>query len=270
MWEIVVAAGWGWLWGVVAMIAVRFLFRIRGWTALNYRRESIPLGYGLLFVPLFLMEAVWIAVAQQTVELAVGMLASAGMGLAGWFDDRFGTDGPKGLRGHVLALQHGVVTTGMIKVLAAFCLALLAASVRPVSLLEMAADVLLIMLSTNLINLLDLRPGRALKGSGLLLIIAATAGTLPLDGVLVWACVLGCMVAAARDDLRGRVMLGDTGANALGFLGGVLCIHSLGVSVKIGLLVLFGALHLYAERSSITAYIEKSRLLRRLDEWGRG
>lgn len=266
--EVVVAAGGGWLWGAVAMTVVRFLFPVRGWTALNYRGERIPLGYGLLFVPLFLSAGVWLAVAQQTVGLATGVLASAGMGLAGWFDDRFGANGPKGLRGHIFAVRSGVVTTGMIKVLAACCLAILAASIRRVSWSEMAVDVLLIMLATNLINLLDLRPGRALKGSGLLFMIV-TVGTLPLEGVLVWACVMGCIVAVARDDLHGRAMLGDTGANALGFLGGVFCMYSLGLFIKVGLLVLFGALHLYAEQFSITAYIERNRLLRRLDEWGR-
>lgn len=266
--KVVVATGCGWLWGIAAMIGVRFLFRVCGWTALNYRGNKIPLGYGLLFVPLFLIMGVWLAVAQQTVGLAVGVLAGAGMGLAGWVDDRFGANGPKGLRDHVCAVRNGVVTTGMVKALAACCLALLAARVRSVSWPEMAVDVLLIMLATNLINLFDLRPGRALKGSGLLFMIV-TVGTLPLEGLLVWACVMGCMAAVARDDLRGWAMLGDTGANALGFLGGIFCMYSLGLFVKVGLLVLFGSLHLYAERFSITAYIERNRLLRRLDEWGR-
>ena len=271
LWITAVAATGGWVWGVAAMKVVRIAFDTYGWTALNYRGERIPLGYGLLLLPVFVVGAVWLADGPETGGLAVGLLASAGMGLAGWLDDRRGTGEARGLRGHAAALlRDGVVTTGVIKAFASFSLALLTVGFRSVSLLEMAADMLLIMLSTNVINLLDLRPGRALKGGLLLCMIPVASGTLSSSGLAVLSGMLGSLIAVAPDDLRGRAMLGDTGANALGFFGGMLCVYSLGGSMKIGLLLLFIALHLYAERGSITVYIEKNRLLRRLDEWGRG
>ena len=70
--------------------------------------------------------------------------------------------------------------------------------------------------TANLVNLLDLRPGRAGKAADLA--AAATLGG-PAGGLV--AGPLGATLAVLPEDLGERVMLGDAGANAVGALLGL-------------------------------------------------
>ncbi len=70
--------------------------------------------------------------------------------------------------------------------------------------------------TANLLNLLDLRPGRAAKAG-----VLAAAATLRGPGGGLVAGPLGATLAVLPDDLGERVMLGDAGANALGALLGL-------------------------------------------------
>ena len=63
--------------------------------------------------------------------------------------------------------------------------------------------------SANLVNLLDLRPGRALKAAGLAAVVLRQPGPAAAAGVLL------------PGDLHERTMLGDGGANAVGAVLGV-------------------------------------------------
>ncbi len=131
----------------------------------------------------------------------------------------------------------------------------------------LAAAVLV--LATNVFNLLDLRPGRSIKafvllGAGL----AIGAGELrPLWALGLFA---GPALVAGAYDLRERAMLGDTGANLLGALAGLWLVLALSGT---GQLIALGAARsrspLYGELRSISALIERTPGLRELDSWGR-
>ena len=118
--------------------------------------------------------------------------------------------------------------------------------------------------TANLINLLDLRPGRALK-AGLLLGAPLTAGR---TGGLV-AGPVGAAAALLPADLDEQVMLGDCGANALGALLGVGLAARTGRWGRAGLLAGLAALTAASEKVSFTSVIESTPGLRELDALGR-
>jgi hypothetical protein len=140
--------------------------------------------------------------------------------------------------------------------------------------------------TANLVNLLDLRPGRALK-AGLLIgvplalpsaarVRGARTGPRGAGGVPAgpgaWCVVAGPLGAAAAllpDDLGERVMLGDCGANALGALLGVALSARFGLVGRAALLGGLVALTAASEKISFTTVIERSPPLRTLDRLGR-
>jgi UDP-GlcNAc:undecaprenyl-phosphate/decaprenyl-phosphate GlcNAc-1-phosphate transferase len=198
------------------------------------------------------------------------VVAGVGSGLVGAYDDLFGSTYAKGFRGHLHALRSGELTSGMIKVLGVGASALAAATLvqrsrpghpKPTStVLNALLDTALIALTANLINLLDLRPGRAAKvviliGSGLFGHGAAPA--------------VGAAAGSLPTDLAGRSMLGDCGANALGAAIATVAAQTLPWQFRSAALATVAMLNLASERVSFTAVIERTPLLRRLDQLGR-
>ena len=81
---------------------------------------------------------------------------------------------------------------------------------------------------------------------------------------------LGASLGALPDDLAGRSMLGDSGANPLGALVGLALLRAGGPRARTATAAALVALTLLSERVSFTRVIEQTPWLRRLDEWGRG
>jgi UDP-GlcNAc:undecaprenyl-phosphate GlcNAc-1-phosphate transferase len=125
-----------------------------------------------------------------------------------------------------------------------------------------------VVLATNLFNLLDLRPGRAIKafvllGAGLLI---GSGDPRPLWAVGLFAAPA---LVAGSFDVRERAMLGDTGASLVGALAGLWLVLTLSSAGQIIALALLLALTIYAEIASLSALIERTPWLRGLDSWGR-
>jgi hypothetical protein len=127
--------------------------------------------------------------------------------------------------------------------------------------------VVLVAGAANVANALDVRPGRALKASLPAAVGAALAGgpgrLPPLLGALVGAAV------ALPLDLRERAMLGDSGANLLGFAAGLGLYGVLPAWAVPGAAAAVVALNLLAETVTLSALIERSALLRSVDRLGR-
>lgn len=241
------------------------------WERTNHRGEPISLLEGPAALAGLLAGAV---VAQQAPSRrAAQVLAVAGAGAFGIYDDlaEDPSSRSKGLRGHLTSALHGDLTTGGLKVLGIGGTALLAAAVgrdRTASgagqVVDVVLDGALVAASANMVNLLDLRPGRALKAGAL----GATAMTLAGFGASPGA-VLGTAAAAARADLDERDMLGDGGANALGaLLGSTLALHA-PRPVRATALVALVALTVASERVSFSAVIARTPWLDAVDRWGR-
>ena len=83
------------------------------------------------------------------------------------------------------------------------------------------------------------------------------------------AAGLGATLGTVRDDLAGRSMLGDCGANASGALVGQAAVRVLGPRGRAVALAGVTALTLLSERVSFSAVIDSTPPLRRIDAWGR-
>jgi UDP-GlcNAc:undecaprenyl-phosphate GlcNAc-1-phosphate transferase len=195
-----------------------------------------------------------------------------GLAFLGFLDDSLGegmaAPGPRGWRGHARALRRGRLSTGAIKALGALALAAYVVSGRGLESWRYLADVALLILATNLFNLLDLRPARAEKGLALLgcgLCLGAwTIAPLELLGIFA-----GPVLVGAWFTLRERAMLGDTGSNLLGAIAGVWLLTTLGGNGRLLALAAVLALTVYGELRSISKAIESVPPLRWLDSLGR-
>jgi UDP-GlcNAc:undecaprenyl-phosphate/decaprenyl-phosphate GlcNAc-1-phosphate transferase len=205
-------------------------------------------------------------------ELRRWMPYLLGVAFLGFLDDSLGRGEaaatPRGWRGHARALREGRLSTGAIKAIGALALAAYVVSGRGLESWRYLADVALLILATNLFNLLDLRPGRAEKALGLLglgLCLGAwTLAPLELLGVFVGPVAVGAWLT-----LRERAMLGDTGSNLLGAVAGVWLLTTLDGDARLIALFAVGALTVYGELRSISATIESVPPLRWLDSLGR-
>ena len=175
---------------------------------------------------------------------------------------------PRGWRGHARALREGRLSTGAIKAVGALALAPYVVSGQGLESWRYLADVALLILATNLGNLLDLRPGRAEKALGLLALgLCLGAWTLaPFELLGIFA---GPVLVGAWLTLRERAMLGDTGSNLIGAVAGVWLLTTLGADARLVALGVVLALTVYGEMRSISATIESVPPLRWLDSLGR-
>ena len=245
----------------------------------NWRGRTVAFPAGAVLVAVSLVALAPLALLDDRAELDLldpelrrWIVYVIGVALLGVLDDSLGrageADSPRGWREHVRALLSGRFSTGAIKALGAFALAAYAVSGRGREEFDYLADLALLLLATNLFNLLDLRPGRVEKVffaliAGLCL-GAWTAEPLELLGLFIGPVLVGAWLT-----VRERAMLGDTGSNLIGALAGVTLLETLDDPARLIALGLIAALNLYGEFRSITAAIDRVPLLRQLDSLGR-
>lgn len=233
----------------------------------NYSGRRVITGAGVVLlgsVPFWLLFGFYGAGRK---ELTTGLVFfSLLIGGVSFIDDVNGSGEYRGFRGHFRALQAGRLTTGafkaVISAVAVVIFFVLTEGVTP----EVVVDVLLVLSVVNLFNLLDLRPGRALKVFIVLSLLIALS--FPLFQLYFLPPYI-IIILYLPFELRERVMLGDTGANLLGLLVGFSLANRVGVVVKLFALVLAVSLNLLSERYSFTEIIARNHLLSFLDELGR-
>lgn len=245
---------------------------VRRWERVNHRGATLSLLEGPAVAVGLVVGAVLGAPDRRTA--AACAVAATGAAAFGVVDDltEDTTSARKGLRGHLGALAHGELTTGGLKVLGIGATSLLAAALLPARadagrfarVLDVGVSGALVAATANLVNLLDLRPGRALKASGLAAVPLLAGRAAPLGGA-----VLGAAAAALPRDLGERDMLGDGGANALGALVGLGAVRAHGPVRRLALLTGAVGLTLASERVSFTEVIARTPVLREIDAWGR-
>ena len=242
------------------------------WTRTNHRGE-----------PVTLLEGPAVAVAGVAAALAAPGLrtrtrvalaaAAAGAGAFGGYDDIAGSGAKRGFKGHLGALAHGEITTGSVKLGGIGATGLAAAALTGGPAVDVAINAALVAGSANLLNLFDLRPGRAIKvtlAAGLPIgLTQLTRKPGPRGGVATVAAPLGAAAALLPDDLGERAMLGDAGANALGAMLGTAAASSLSRRSRLALLAGVTGLTAASEVVSFTKVIQRTPPLHWLDMLGR-
>jgi UDP-N-acetylmuramyl pentapeptide phosphotransferase/UDP-N-acetylglucosamine-1-phosphate transferase len=239
----------------------------------NYRGAQLPCPFGLLILAAAFVALAPIALAGRLVDddvLAVSLAALAfvaGVGVLGLADDVF-TGASRGWRGHAAAVMGGSFSTGALKAAGTAGLALFYAAVTQPGDGRFLLAAAVIVLATNFFNLLDLRPGRAVKAF-VLLGVGLSVGAWDVTPLKLLGLFVGPILVAGAYDVRERTMLGDTGSNVIGAVAGVWLVALLsttGLAVALAVLL---ALTAYGEFRSISGFVERTPGFRHLDSIGR-
>jgi UDP-N-acetylmuramyl pentapeptide phosphotransferase/UDP-N-acetylglucosamine-1-phosphate transferase len=283
------AAGTGALTAYQALGAVTSAVAPATLARTNYRGRTVTLAGGPALAAGATVAAAT-GVADARTRAAV-LVAGLGAGTVGGYDDLVGMrpeQKAKGFRGHLGALAEGRVTSGLIKIAGVGASALVASALLDApkigttsrkllppagsettvsgKLWRIALGAGVIAGTANLVNLLDLRPGRAAKAA-LFAGAPLAAGSDAAGGIA--AGTVGAAAALLPADLNEEIMLGDAGANALGALLGVALAARTGTIGRAVLLAGLAALTATSEKVSFTRVIERTPVLRELDALGR-
>ena len=291
------------------------------WERTNFHGVTVSLRGGVAMAGAAVASAaVASALSDQPRAALGGVVASLGGGLAGYIDDvdQGAHDGgkvAKGLKGHLGALAHGQVTTGVIKIAgigasALAASALVGSKATSVSgkVADLAVNTVLIAGTANLANLLDLRPGRALKATVLvaapLSYFSCADAKTPASGASVTSATASvtsgasgapsatpaapasasgasaqrllasglnaAAITALVEDLQETTMLGDTGANAAGALLGTSLAANDSWKLRLGTTLGVVGLILASEKVSFSKVIAANPALNWLDQlWRR-
>jgi UDP-N-acetylmuramyl pentapeptide phosphotransferase/UDP-N-acetylglucosamine-1-phosphate transferase len=242
----------------------------------NYRGDLLPFPFGFVIIAAGVIALAPLALLDRLTtsdvfvpEFGTVLVYALGVGFLGLADDAL--SGPsRGWRGHGRAVLSGAFSTGALKAVGALGLALLVALGLTAGegwgkyLLTAAV----LVLATNLFNLLDLRPGRSVKAF-ILLGIGLTLGAWDAEALKAVGLFAGPVLVVGLYDVRERAMLGDTGSNVIGALAGLWLVLTLGTTGQIVALVVLAGITAYGEFRSISALVESTPGLRHLDSLGR-
>ncbi len=259
----------GWAAAKIILPGIYKLACKNGCLAFNYCYNKIPLALGIVF---FLASLLVFAITVFIIPLTLKqktvyfLLAMSAFTLLGLVDDFWGSHQSRGFIGHFNSLLKGELTTGAVKAFAGTGMAIIISSLTGDYVL-VPLNVLIITLSVNIINLLDLRPGRAGKVFLILSLLFLLA--FPGQPELVFiATAAGSLTAYLPVDLKARGMMGDTGSNALGAVLGLSAVWLMDLWLKLFYLAVLVFLHLLAEKYSFSKIIAGNRILNYLDRLG--
>ncbi|MGP4052819.1 hypothetical protein, partial [Streptomyces sp. 2A115] len=189
------------------------------WERTNYAGRTVELYAGPAAAAALAVacEAGWRsprAAAGGGRSRGAAALAVVVAGVCGAYDDVVGAgDARRGFRAHLMALRDGEVTSGTVKLFGISAAGLGAGALLKERPLDKLLAGVVIAGSAHLVNLLDVRPGRA---AGAVLALGAPGLLRTGPAGELSAAAMGAAAAVLPDDLGERAMIGDAGAHALG------------------------------------------------------
>ena len=253
--------------------ALRASLAANGFVRENYRGERLPFPFGVAVVAaaavaLVPLALIYAATDDSLVEDTPSVVLTFALGVAalGLADDVL-SGASRGWRGHGAAVMKGSFSTGALKAAGTLGLALWVTSGEASFGDQLLATGVLV-LATNLFNLLDLRPGRSVKGL-VLLGAALMIGKGELHTFERLGLFIGPLLVAGVFDVREQAMLGDTGSNLTGALAGLWLVSALGTTGQIVALIVLALITAYGEFRSISDLVDRTPGLSHLDSIGR-
>jgi hypothetical protein len=236
----------------------------------NYRGALVPRTLGFWLAAAALVSSAMVAATRidgSVGRAGWGALAATLLVFAAGLVDDLAPPGPRGLRNHLGALASGRISSGIAKAVVIAAAAVVTIALQPGrSGWIRLAGVVLVAACANVWNGLDVRPGRAIKFGfvALLFLSSWSLAFLPtIPGVVIGS------VGAVWFDLNERAMLGDGGANLIGFtigLGLYVVLAAWGVLLAAAVAV---GLNVLAETVTFSRVIDAVAPLRWFDELGR-
>ena len=236
-------------------------------SVINYSGKEVLTGGGLLLLFPCLFATIPALFVIRHANIIFYMIMVFALTFCGMLDDVLGDSSSKGLAGHAGRFLKGGLSTGWIKALTGGMIGMLLAWSRYRNLFLFLLDTLSFALCVNLVNLLDLRPGRAIKGFlFVLFLVMLVSGFTEVWAVLP---VVSALVFYLKGEMKETYMLGDTGANLLGGILGFYQTIRLPLEGKIILTLFLALLHILAEFQSFSKWIDAVPILRKNDMLGR-
>lgn len=233
----------------------------------NYSGKTLVTSMGLAMLFTCLIGILPFVPAESKGDSAIFIAVVALTGFLGFMDDMLADTEIKGIKAHLSAASAGRRSTGWLKILIGLGTGLIVSSYFHLYWLVWPLYTFLFALLMNFINILDLRPGRAVKGFLInFLIITALVG---FGSAWIFIPVMIFVIIYIGGELKEIYMLGDTGANLLGGIIGFYAVKELNVFQTIVFIAFYTLIHIFAEFCSISKYIESNRLLNYIDCIGR-
>lgn len=243
-----------WLFGII--------FIYLGWSVTNYLGDETPYSLGLCVLGsgIFILRSLNI---ELVIFIYLGMLW-----LTGFIDDRFGTKYPKGLKGHFrLFFQTGKVSTGLLKLSSTVSVAAVFSIFFYNGLIiERLAAFILLVLGPHVMNLFDTRPLRVWKVIGIQAIVFLPLFMQLQVGFLL--TIIFMITLLIVFEAKMIAMLGDNGATLLGGMINLLVVFYLSVQLQWFVVAIYCFIIFITERISLSEWIEKTPILKRIDRWG--
>lgn len=255
----------------ISILLLMQLMRSAECTMLNYRGRDVVFGMGAAFVPIIMTSSILIIMLfKNELMIYISYLFSVCvMAFAGLLDDLVGDKETKGLKKHLALILRGHLTTGFIKAFLGIVSSLILSYGISKNLLDFMLNIFIISLFTNALNLLDLRPGRAVKIFIILSVILVLLNMNTIESLLPLIAMTIAASIYMKFDLKEICMLGDTGSNILGITLGYFSSFAFDSDVKTAILIILLTINIAAEKVSITKIIAKNKLLNYLDNLGR-
>ncbi len=247
---------------------MRYIFQRLGLIRVNYRGKKIPVGAGVFFIfgntiyyfflRFFIFDKTNIIILDKLIFITLIV------GFIGFLDDYFDEE-IKGFKGHFGELFKGNLSCGVLKAIVVTFIAILLNLSLTIDTIFLV-NVGIIILMTNLFNLMDLRPGRAIKLFIILSYILLLEKYIFIIYLLPFFIIF---IFYLPLELKEIYMMGDTGSNLLGV--SLAFIYTLldNIGAKIFLLIILISLNIVAEFFSFSKIINNNHILNFFDKLGR-